>query len=188
MKQRKPRFFAFMLVFAVAALLFAGCTAKTFDEPAKPAVVEDDDGWLQYLVHETLYKVPKGWTIERAQGGVNYHYPPDGGMMMVMPASWGLTDMEFEDEAYDALYYYESRIEANFTDYKLIESEEIMHGRYYALKLKFSMVINDATVYGHALLYADASAKEVYQYFFLLPNFADSEIEANMDDIIKSIR
>lgn len=146
------------------------------------------DGWVVNLVHNTLYQVPKGWGIEKPRGGSHYHYPPDGGMLFVMPSSWGIGDMSFEDDAYDGLYYYESRIRENFTEYKGLKTEAIMHGRHYALSIDFLMKVEDAWVRGYALLYADAAEKEIYQYIFVFPLESGGELETNMEAIIESIK
>lgn len=186
-RRGRGRRFAAPVCVWLCVLLLVGCQTGAPASSGAPGASQDETT-RRFLLHETLYEIPKGWRTEQVRGPANYHYPPDGGMLYVSPASYGLGDLNLEDEACDGLYYSGALLAKSMPDFEQLETEERMHKGHYALDFWFNTTLEGHAARGRAFFYADAREKEIYQYVFVLPDFSGSEIEEAMEDIIAGIR
>lgn len=167
------------LLLALLVLPFTGCGSTGYEPP---------EGWEVHLVRKTSYLMPKGWTRDDVGYGGYYIYPPDGGMLMVMPASWGMSDLSTEEGAQAAFDYLFGSMDRNIPGFKLGEQEYGSIGGRHSVRADFSADGADGTtVPGVAVFVADKDQSEVLQFAFVLDGPADEELATSMEGIIDSI-
>lgn len=164
----------------LAVLLAAGCAGS-----GSGGVPE---GWEVHLVRNLSYQLPKGWEKEDVGYGGYYFHPPDGGLLMVTPASWGLSDLSTEEGAAEAFAYQFGVMDRNLPGFQLVAQEEFKAGSRYAVRADFTVDgSEDTTLSGVAYLLADNGAGEVFQFVFVLDGEPGGELESSMEEIINSI-
>lgn len=80
---------AVVLALLLGGLSLGGCSNSDYEGPP--------EGWKVHLVRKLPFLLPEDWTAEDVGYGGSYYHPPDGGMLMVMPAEWGMSDLSKEE-------------------------------------------------------------------------------------------
>lgn len=176
---------------AAFALLLAlgGCSggAPAGGSSSSPPPRPVPEGWSGHLSHSAYYEVPSHWEqIEAGHDGY-YFFPPDGGMLMVMPASWGRSDLSTEEGLGEAVEYLLTLMDKNIESFKKVETTYAELNGYPAYRTSFLTAGAEGQLPGILWIVGLDGHDEVCQFAFVLPESKESELSQAMDGILASV-
>lgn len=177
---------ALSLAVLCLGLLLAGCSKEPSPSEGWAPASEPAEGWSGHLMYTLYYETPENWEVKSKNRNEQYHYPPDGGMLLVLSsAKWG--DLSKEEDAAQAFESLFETMDNNIPGFTVVNQEADEVNGDIAQRTVFVAEAEQKSVGGLLLMVADASSGRVYQFVFTLPEGPDCEIRREMENVIGTI-